>query len=133
MTAEPEHWLLACALHSRCATGAVRAAVAAELARRAGIEARPMRLHDCWAIRIPGPGGQVAADVGEDPSSPGQTGDLCAHQLAFAVLTGLSDAWRDGGDIRRAQRACGLRLLLPLGEELRSRVHEEVRELGRSA
>ena len=67
---EPPHWLLACALEDRCASGAVRAAVAAELARRAGIEARPVRLRGCWAIRVPGHGGQVAADVGEDASQP---------------------------------------------------------------
>lgn len=130
---DPPHWLLARALDERRASGAVRAAVAVELARRAGIEARPARMRGCWAVLVPGDGVEVAADVGADGSRQGPTGDLCVHRLAFAVLSGLAGAWRATGDLSRARRASGLRLLLPLGDRLRALVREEVRALGRSA
>jgi hypothetical protein len=58
---------------------------------------------------------------------------MCAHQLAFAVLTGMADAWRSAGDRSRAQRASGLRLLLPLEETLRERVQQDLRAYGAGA
>jgi hypothetical protein len=93
----PSHWLLAASLEAGRAPGTVRAALAIELGRRAGL--------------------------------PGVAGDVCGHQLAFAVLSGLGTAWKEAGDRRRAQRAYGLRLLLPLGEELQARVRFEIQTL----
>lgn len=126
----PADWLLTSALEGCRGTGAVRAALAVELGRRAGISARPVRLHGCWAVHLRDRGAHVAADVGADSSiqaGDAATGGLCAHQLAFAVLTGLASAWQSAGQLDKARRACGLRLLLPLEESVRSLVQQEVR------
>lgn len=130
---QPSDWLLACGLEGGRGTGAVRAALAVELGRRAGISARPVRLRGCWAVHIRDRGAHVAADVGAESSvEPRDTvaGSLCAHQLAFVVLSGVAAAWRLAGDPAAARRACGLRLLLPLEERLRSLVQREVRSYG---
>jgi len=132
----PPHWLLACALEERRGSAPVRAALAVELGRRAGVGARPARMRGCWAVHIDGGSTGVAADVGADPgldTANPAGGGLCAHQLAFAILSGLASAWRAEGDSPRAQRAAGLRLLLPLDGDLRSLVHNEVRALGGQA
>jgi len=132
----PPHWLLTCALDERHANGAVRAALAAEIGRRAGVPAGPVRLRGCWAVHIPDGGAHIAADLGPDAGRETAdilSGGVCAHDLAFAVLTGLASAWRMAGDPERARRACGLRLPLPLGEDLRSLVQREVRAQGREA
>jgi hypothetical protein len=127
-------WLLGCALEQGRATGAVRAAVAAELGRRAGVRACAARLRGCWAVHTGERDAQVAADVGADAvQEPAVAGALCAHQLAFAILTGIADAWRSDGDVFRAQRAAGLRLLLPLEETLRQRVRQDLRAYGAGA
>jgi hypothetical protein len=96
----PSHWLLTSCLEEGHAPGTVRAALAAELGRRAGL--------------------------------PDVTGDVCGHQLAFAVLSGLGAAWQAAGDTPRAQRAYGLRLLLPLDDAMQARVRAEIRTLPRT-
>jgi hypothetical protein len=127
----PPNWLLASALEGGRAAGAVRAALAAELGRRAGMRACAARLRGCWAVHTAEHDAQLAADVGTDSAQDSvPAGAMCAHQLAFAVLTGLADAWRAAGDRFRAQRASGLRLLLPLEETLRERVQQDVRAYG---
>jgi len=127
---EASDWLLGCALEQGRATGAVRAALAAELGRRAGVRTCAARLRGCWAVRTTDHSAQLAADVGADWQEPAVAGALCAHQLAFAILTGIADAWRSTGDRFRAQRASGLRLLLPLEETLRERVQQDLRTHG---
>jgi hypothetical protein len=122
----PSAWLLGCALESGASTGVVRAALACELGRRAGVRATAVQLHGCWAIHLSDRSGGLAADLGSDPAGDGAAGGVCAHQLAFAVLSGLKAAWLAVGDRPRATRACGLRLLLPLSDALRSRVRFEV-------
>lgn len=131
--AEPPDWLLSRALEHGCASGAVRAALAAELGRRAGVRCCAARLRGCWAVHTGEHDAQVAADVGADPAQEPAAGTLCAHQLAFAILTGIADAWRSADDRFRAQRAAGLRLLLPLEESLRRRVQHDLRAYGGSA
>jgi hypothetical protein len=130
----PQAWLLACGLEQGRATGAVRAALAAELGRRAGVRACAARLRGCWAIHRAERDAQVAADLGADPADRESVsvglGGVCAHQLAFVVLTGLAGAWRSAGDQLRAQRASRLRLLLPLEDTLRERVQQDVRAHG---
>jgi hypothetical protein len=132
--AAPPDWLLACALEHGRAAGAVRAALAAELGRRVGVRACAARLRGCWAVHTAEHDAQLAADVGADSAQDSvPAGAMCDHQLAFAVLTGLADAWRSAGDLFRAQRASGLRLLLPLEETLRERVQQDVRAYGAGA
>jgi hypothetical protein len=128
----PPHWLLACALEEGRASGAVRAALAAELGRRAGVRACVARLRGCWAVHAAERDAQIAADVGGDPGlePASSAGAMCAHQLAFAVLTGLAAAWQSAGDTFRAQRSAGLRLLLPLEDTLRERVQREIAAFG---
>jgi hypothetical protein len=134
--AAPPAWLLASALEAGRATGAVRAVVAVELGRRAGISAVPARLRGGWAVCVYDAAARISADVGSDPTGAapgGGTGRCCAHQLAFAVLTGLARAWESEGRAARARRACGLRLLLPLDDDLRRAVQQEVRARGSAA
>jgi hypothetical protein len=114
----PADWLLGSALERGRAAGAVRAVLAVELAHRAGIAAHPARLRGCWAVHLGADAGHVAADVGALSSvepCPRATGCLCAHQLAFVVLTSLVTAWRSTGDPERARQAGVLRLVLERG------------------
>ncbi len=113
--ATPTAWLLASALESGCAAGPVRAVLATELGLRAGVPVHPVRLRGCWAILVRSETDGVGADVGADTSSvslAGPRGCLCAHQLAFVVLTNLVDAWRSAGDSARVRHARLLSLAL---------------------
>lgn len=115
-------WLAGCAMAEGAATGCVRAGLAAEIARRAGVGAVPGCLDERAVLIADG----AAADLGE--ALPGRRGPLCAHQLGFDVLTGLAAAWARDGDRTRARQAAGLRLLLPLDEDLRARLRGELEE-----
>ncbi len=122
-------WLLSRALRSGRGAAPVRAALGTELARRAGTQARPVRHGDRWLVAMRGPGVPVVVDVGpaHDPDPWGAcVGSLCGHAIAFVVLSGLASAWQDGGHRRRARRAAGLRALLPLDDDLRAAVHEDL-------
>jgi hypothetical protein len=132
----PASWLLGCALDEQRASAPVRAVLAVELGRRAGIAARPVRMRGRWLVGVHEHGSPVAADVGRDPIAgvtDACTGCLCAHAVAFLLLGGLAGAWRAAGDLSRARRAAGLRLLLPLDPELRARVLEESLRLGEAS
>jgi hypothetical protein len=115
----PAAWFVASALESRRATGPVRAALATELARRAGLAAHPALMRGCWAVHMCAEDAEAAADVGPGPADGERLelprGCLCAHQLAFVVLTGLVGAWEAAGDERRARQAGVLRLGLVRG------------------
>jgi hypothetical protein len=113
--ATPPAWLLGSALRQRCGAAPVRAALAAELARRAGMAAHPTRLRGCWAIHVPGEPVGIAVDVGADSGTQcagGPLGCVCAHQLASVVITSLADAWEAAGNIAQARHARVLRLAL---------------------
>jgi hypothetical protein len=114
----PADWLLGSALERGRAAGAVRAVLAVELAGRAGMGAHPARLRGCWAVHLRADAGHAAADVGAcsglEPC-PRATGCLCAHQLAFVVLTSLMAAWRSAADPERTRQAGVLRLVLERG------------------
>jgi hypothetical protein len=115
---EPSAWLLSAALERGRAAGPVRAAVATELARRAGLAAHPALMKGCWAVHTRTEDAEAAADVGAGPrEEDGELprGCLCAHQLAFVVLTGLVEAWESAGNEARAQHARVLRLGLVRG------------------
>lgn len=71
------------------------------------------------------------------PARPTLTGDAvpgplawrCGHQLAFALLNGLAvDAWL-AGDLTNAERACDLRLQLPIDASTRERIEQEAKRL----
>jgi hypothetical protein len=111
----PAAWLLGSALRQGCAAASVRAALAAELGRRAGVPAHPARLRGCWAILVSGESSRVAVDVGADTAACGPFGCLCAHQVAFVVITGLAEAWQSAGNVAEASHARVLRLALPHG------------------
>jgi hypothetical protein len=125
----PSSWLLSRALEDGRAAPPVRAVLAVELARRAGVSARPARLRGCWLVGIHDGGVPLGADVGPDDASAGWdtcSGCLCGHEVAFLVLDGLATAWQAAGDGERARRAAGLRLLLPLSAGLRAAVHTDM-------
>ena len=126
---EPSSWLLSRALDEGRAAPALRAVLAVELARRAGVGARPARLRGRWLVGVHDGRTPVGGDVGPDRDEGNWdacSGCLCGHELAFLVLDGLAAAWQSVGDADRARRAAGLRLLLPLGAELRSAVHMDM-------
>jgi hypothetical protein len=131
----PEHgsespsWLLSRALETGRAAPAVRAVLAVELARRAGVSARPARLRGRWLVGVHDGGAPVGADVGPDHDAENWdacSGCLCGHEVAFAVLGGLAAAWQAAGEPEKARKAAGLRLLLPLGDGVRSAVRQDV-------
>jgi Transglutaminase-like superfamily len=124
---EPSSWLLSRALEERRGAPAVRAVLAVELARRAGVCARPARLRGRWLAGVHDGGVPLGADVGPDDTDwDACSGCLCGHEVAFMVLDGLAGAWQAAGDDERARRAAGLRLLLPLSAELRAAVHSDM-------
>jgi hypothetical protein len=125
-------WLLSPALTEGTGTGVVRAAIAVELGRRAGIDACLARYQQCWGVQVRGGGVEIGVATGSTPALPAgrATRPVCAHSMAFTVLTGLANAWLIAGELRRAQRACGLRALLPLDPETRTNVVAEARAFG---
>ena len=130
---DPRSWLLGEALASGRAAPPLRAAVATELARRAGVRARPVRWHAHWLVAVHRPAATpVGAEVGpdDDLAPEGVKGCLCAHELAFLVLGRLAGAWSREGSPARAHRAAGLRLLLPLGARLRAKAREDLLRFG---
>ena len=130
---DPQAWLLGEALSSGRAAPPVRAAVAVEIARRAGVRARPVRWHAHWLVAVHEPASNpVGAEVGpdDDLAPEGVEGCLCAHELAFLVLGRLADAWVRAGSPPRAHRAAGLRLLLPLGARLQAKAREDLLRFG---
>jgi len=130
---DPQAWLLGEALASGRAAPPLRAAVGAEIARRAGVRARPVRRHAHWLVAVHRPASSpVGAEVGPDRdlAPEGVEGCLCAHELAFLVLGRMADAWWRAGDPARAHRAAGLRLLLPLGARLQAKAREDLLRFG---
>jgi hypothetical protein len=115
----PAAWLLESALKNGCVAVPVRAALAAEIGRRAGVPAHPARLRGCWAIHVRGESGGIGVDLGADASGAppgGPLGCLCAHQLAFVVLRSLVDAWESAGNWARARHTRVLRAALSRGD-----------------
>jgi hypothetical protein len=130
---EPRAWLVSEALRTGAGAPPLRAAVAVELGRRAGVAARPVRLRGRWLVAVHEPGASpVGADVGtdDDLAPEGVDGCLCPHELAFVMLGRLAEAWVDAGSPARAHRAAGLRLLLPLGARLQAKAREDLIRFG---
>jgi len=93
------------------------------------------RHRDRWFVLVGDDGGRsFVADVGPDtptasPCPRAKPGAQCAHALALEVLGGLAGAWREEGDVLRARRASGLRLLLPVDGDERRAIQRELEAL----
>jgi hypothetical protein len=114
----PSAWLLEFALRQGGGVAPSRAALAAELGRRAGVAVHTARLRGCWAIQVPGEPVGVALDVGADAETRRARrlrGCVCGHPFAFVVITSLADAWQSAGTVAQARRARVLRLVLSHG------------------
>ena len=133
--AGPEAWMALAALEGARAAAPVRAALAAELGRRAGWPAAAFRHRDRWFVMCRDERGRFVADAGPAPlpaplCDRDASGSACAHGVAFEVLTGLAAAWLEAGDGPRARRAAGLRLLLPLDRRLHADLRRDLRRFG---
>ena len=129
---EPTAWMLSQALRTGRIAPAVRAVLAAELGRRAGIAAGVFRHRERWMVLVGDGDTRFAADVGPEtatwPGSPCArrcSGAHCSHGLAFEVLGGLAAAWTTAGDERHARRAAALRLELPFQAASRRAADED--------
>jgi hypothetical protein len=121
-------------LHCRQGHPALLAAVYVEVARRAGVSLCLLSSPQAWFAGVVGDDEVVVLDPA--PALGGSQGRLrlrrhCAHELAHALLCGLTNRFRQLRCARRARRATELRLLLPLGEELLTRTRRELRQLER--
>lgn len=111
------------------------AMVYAEVGRRAGIELRPVGAGSGYLVACIGHEEIVMLDPGERgrivpaDAAPARMRWLCAHEVGFAVLGELVDAYAMAGDLTRARHAATLRLSLPLDGPTRARVEREVRSL----
>jgi hypothetical protein len=111
---------------------ALLAAVYLEVARRAGVSLYLLSAPHAWFAGLVADGEVVVLDPA--PGLGGSQGRLtlqphCPHELAHAVLCGLTNRFRLLGCAARARHAAELRLLLPLGEEVLARTRLELRQL----
>jgi regulator of sirC expression with transglutaminase-like and TPR domain len=111
---------------------ALLAAAYVEIARRAGLSLCLLSSPQGWFAGLPAAEELVILDPA--PMLDLWHGRLtlrrhCAHELAHAVLCGLTNRFRVLGSTGQARRAAELRLLLPLGEPLLERARRELREL----
>jgi Transglutaminase-like superfamily len=96
---------------------AMLASVGAELAVRAGVEARVYSSLTRWFVGLQGGDGVLLLDarLGDGTGCvPGQVRGYCSHELAFCVLTGLAQRYHAHRMRIRAQRAERLRRALPV-------------------
>lgn len=131
----PDCLMLDSALDQATGHPLILAIIYAEVGRRAGIDLRPIGAGSAYLVAHIGPdevmmldpherGRVVAADA-----APGRLRWLCAHEVGFALLGELVDAYTMAGDLTRARNAATLRLSLPLGGPMRTRVEREIRSL----
>jgi hypothetical protein len=113
---------------------ALLAALYVEVARRAGVSLCLLSSPQAWFAGLVGEDEVVVLDPA--PALGGSQGRLmlqphCPHELAHAVLCGLTNRFRSLGRARQARRAAELRLVLPLGEKLLTRARQELRQVER--
>ena len=116
---DPAGLLIHRVLESRRGHPAMLAAIGVELAVRAGADAaRVLLAHPL--VRRPhrrGAGRRCCSTPGWAPAAgcvPGQVRGYCSHELAFCILTGLSQRYQAQRMRIRAQRAERLRRALPV-------------------
>lgn len=113
----------------------ILAIIYAEVGRRAGVDLRPVGAGSAYLVAHIGPDEVVMLDPHERgrmvsaEAAPGRLRWLCAHEVGFALLGELVDAYTMAGDLTRARHAATLRLSLPLSGSMRARVEREIRSL----
>jgi regulator of sirC expression with transglutaminase-like and TPR domain len=131
----PEYLMLDAVLEQSTGHPLILAIVYAEVGRRAGVELRPVGAGSTYLVAHIGHDAVVMLDPHERgrivtaETAPGRLRWLCAHEVGFAVLGELVDAYTMAGDLTRARHAATLRLSLPLGGPMRERVEREIRGL----
>jgi regulator of sirC expression with transglutaminase-like and TPR domain len=118
-------------LAERTGHPALIAAIYVEVGRRAGVELSLVSSDKGWFVAQRAGEGVVVIDPagGGLAPVPDQTTRFrrhCAHEIAYAVLSGLAARYRASGDERAGRRAAGLRLLLPVDDDLRERIRAEL-------
>jgi regulator of sirC expression with transglutaminase-like and TPR domain len=111
---------------------ALIAAVYVEVARRAGFEVALLSAPEGWfvgtrdggsrVVLVDPAGGRLAEPAVEAP----RLRRHCGHELAYAVLSGLATRFQAAGAAADARRAAGLRLLLPVDDDLRAKIRAEL-------
>jgi Transglutaminase-like superfamily len=113
---------------------ALLAAVHIEVARRAGVSLCLLSSAQGWFAGLVGEDEVVLLDPAPEFGGTERLLELrqrCPHELAHALLCGLTNRFRLLGSLDAARRAAELRLLLPVGEQLLTRARHELRELER--
>jgi hypothetical protein len=121
-----ESWFLTAGLRRGVVAGALRAAVAADLGRRAGVAASVGREGHEWRLIVKSGHGGIVADPrlgllqGARSVHP-----VCGHHVGFAVLGELAACYLSR---RRelAHRACRLQLRLPIDDATRAQVEHQL-------
>jgi len=114
---------------------AVVAVALSEAAARAGFFAGVVSDGRSFMLAQAGRQSALVLDLGpgavREPSDRehGRLTWRCAHQLAFTLLAEVVEVSMRSGDLARALRAAELRLALPLADETRQKVEDELRRL----
>lgn len=108
----------------------------AEVGQRAGLPVAPALADGRWLVALQGTDSPLALDVGTDVPTllagaelPASGRFLCSHEIAFAMLGELSNAYERCGDRWRAALATELRLALPLANAQRDRLEVRAKHL----
>ncbi len=131
----PEYLMLDAVLERGTGHPLMLAVVYAEVARRAGVSLRPVGTSTGWLVAHTDDERPVMLDphrrgrTVRTSELPSRLRWLCAHEVGFAILGELVDAYALAGDLERARYAAELRLSLPLSGDVRTRVHREIRGL----
>jgi Transglutaminase-like superfamily len=106
------------------------ACVCAEVGRRAGIDAAPVRAEGVTFVGIRAGERAVLFDpAGESAGPAAHPNWMCPHAVAFEALSELSRLLAMHGRLREAIHAAELRLALPVAAQLRQRIDFEARAL----
>lgn len=131
----PEHLMLDTVLERATGHPLILAIIYSEVARRAGIALRPVGGGGSYLVAHADEEQVVVLDPHERgrivaaDQAPSRLRWLCAHEVGFAVLGELVDAYTLHGDLSRARHAAKLRLSLPLGGAMRTRIEREISSL----
>lgn len=132
---DPRGVLLPEVVRGRAGHSLAIAAIAADLARRAGDQAIVCSSLTHWLVAIGQPGEASVMDGGLRAAPllppPGLRAQ-CAHQLAYSTLTALVDGYARRACHDIARRASALRLALPLDGVLRAGIEHDVQTRDRN-
>jgi hypothetical protein len=132
----PGHCLLDSVVASGLGHAVALAVVYTEVGRRAGLPVAPALADGRWLVALQGAGAPLALDVGTDAPTllvgaevPASGRFLCSHEVAFAMLGELSNAYERTADRWRAALTTELRLALPLANPHRERLELRAKHL----